>query len=280
MASLLSSPVRRSLPRHLLLAAVLAVLASPRPAAAEALLIGRGGQRQGAARRERDLSVVSGLGHQADDAYVTLKAVTRPPHHPRHGVHGLAERGRPAPSKMGFKAGTQLTVDNALKMMLVHSANDMAVVLAEGVGGSIEEFADEMNATAQRLGMTQTHYRQSQRPARRRPDHLGARSRHPGPRADPRIPRIQISTGTSRRSSSAGASCATTNRLIGALSGRRRHEDRLHLRLRLQSRRLRDPRQQAADRGRARRAVVAGARGLQGRCNCWKSGFAGVACRG
>ena len=62
------------------------------------------------------------------------------------------------PSKMGFKVGTQLTVDNTLKMMLVHSANDMAVVLAEGVGGSIPKFADEMNATARRLGMTQTYY--------------------------------------------------------------------------------------------------------------------------
>ena len=62
------------------------------------------------------------------------------------------------PSKMGFKSGTQLTVDNALKMLLVHSANDMAVVLAEGVSGSIEKFADEMNAAARRLGMTQTSY--------------------------------------------------------------------------------------------------------------------------
>jgi D-alanyl-D-alanine carboxypeptidase len=62
------------------------------------------------------------------------------------------------PSKMGFKSGTQVTVDNALKMLLVHSANDMAVVLAEGVSGSIEKFADEMNAAARRLGMTQTSY--------------------------------------------------------------------------------------------------------------------------
>jgi D-alanyl-D-alanine carboxypeptidase len=62
------------------------------------------------------------------------------------------------PSKMGFKVGTQVTVDNALKMMLVHSANDMAVVLAEGVSGSIEKFSSEMNANAQRLGMTQTSY--------------------------------------------------------------------------------------------------------------------------
>jgi D-alanyl-D-alanine carboxypeptidase len=59
---------------------------------------------------------------------------------------------------MGFRPGTQVTVDNALKMMLVRSANDMAVVLAEGVGGSIDGFSVMMNDTAQKLGMTQTHY--------------------------------------------------------------------------------------------------------------------------
>ncbi|WP_424628183.1 D-alanyl-D-alanine carboxypeptidase family protein [Bradyrhizobium sp. SYSU BS000235] len=63
-----------------------------------------------------------------------------------------------APSKMGFPVGTQVTVDNAVKMMMVKSANDIAVVLAEGVGGSIDNFAEEMNKNAQRLGMTQTHY--------------------------------------------------------------------------------------------------------------------------
>jgi D-alanyl-D-alanine carboxypeptidase len=62
------------------------------------------------------------------------------------------------PSKMGLRAGTQLTIDNAMKMMLVKSANDMAVVIAEGVGGSIDGFADQMNATAAKLGMTQSHF--------------------------------------------------------------------------------------------------------------------------
>ena len=63
-----------------------------------------------------------------------------------------------APSKMGFPAGVKVTVDNALKMMMVKSANDMAVVLAEGVGGSIEDFAGMMNETAKQLGMTQSHF--------------------------------------------------------------------------------------------------------------------------
>jgi D-alanyl-D-alanine carboxypeptidase len=63
-----------------------------------------------------------------------------------------------SPSKMGFPPGTQVTVDNALKMMMVKSANDMAVVLAEGVGGSVDGFSAMMNQAAQRLGMTQTSY--------------------------------------------------------------------------------------------------------------------------
>jgi D-alanyl-D-alanine carboxypeptidase len=63
-----------------------------------------------------------------------------------------------APSKMGFKTGTTVTLENALAMMMVKSANDMAAVIAEGVSGSIEKFADEMNRNALRLGMTQTTY--------------------------------------------------------------------------------------------------------------------------
>ena len=63
-----------------------------------------------------------------------------------------------SPAKMGFRPGTQVTVDNALKMMMVKSANDMAMVLAEGVGGSVDGFSALMNDNAKRLGMTQTSY--------------------------------------------------------------------------------------------------------------------------
>ena len=79
-------------------------------------------------------------------AYVTLQAVKEG----RITLDTLFTVSRnavaQAPTKMGFPLGTQVTVDNALKMMMVKSANDMAVVLAEGVAGSIEDFADEMNA--------------------------------------------------------------------------------------------------------------------------------------
>lgn len=91
-------------------------------------------------------------------AYVTFKALRAGRLTPETLITVSENAAAQKPSKMGFKVGTQVTVDNALKMMLVKSANDMAVVLAEGVGGSLPGFVDEMNATAAELGMTGTHY--------------------------------------------------------------------------------------------------------------------------
>ena len=62
------------------------------------------------------------------------------------------------PSKMGFKVGTVIDLNNALTMMLVHSSNDIAMAVAESVGGSEEAFVARMNAEAARLGMTSTHF--------------------------------------------------------------------------------------------------------------------------
>ena len=69
-----------------------------------------------------------------------------------------ARAARMPPSKMGFRPGTEVTLDNALKMLMVKSPNDVAVMVAEGVSGSIEAFADDMNADAQRLGMHESHF--------------------------------------------------------------------------------------------------------------------------
>ena len=65
---------------------------------------------------------------------------------------------RMAPSKMGFRPGTEVTLDNALKMLMVKSANDIAVTIAEGVSGSVDAFAKEMNAAAARIGMRESHF--------------------------------------------------------------------------------------------------------------------------
>ncbi|WFS00404.1 D-alanyl-D-alanine carboxypeptidase family protein [Rhizobium tumorigenes] len=61
-------------------------------------------------------------------------------------------------AKMYFKPGQKMTLDNALKMMLVKSANDLAMAVAETVGGSEQGFVAKMNAEAARLGMTSSHF--------------------------------------------------------------------------------------------------------------------------
>ena len=52
----------------------------------------------------------------------------------------------------------QFTVEQLLEMLLVHSANDAANVLAEYVGGSIESFISMMNTKVNELGLTNTHF--------------------------------------------------------------------------------------------------------------------------
>ena len=91
-------------------------------------------------------------------AYTTLRAIKEG----RISLSTLLTMSRNAaaqqPTKMGFNIGTTVTVDNALKMLMVKSANDIAVAIAEGVGGSIGGFADLMNANARRLGMSQSNF--------------------------------------------------------------------------------------------------------------------------
>ena len=60
--------------------------------------------------------------------------------------------------KVYARPGQEITLDNALRIMMVKSANDIAYVVAEGVGGDVETFVGMMNAEAQRLGMQDTRF--------------------------------------------------------------------------------------------------------------------------
>lgn len=57
------------------------------------------------------------------------------------------------PSRIDIKAGETITVENAIKAVIVKSANDCAVVLAEALAPTEREFAVLMNNKAQKLGM-------------------------------------------------------------------------------------------------------------------------------
>lgn len=61
-------------------------------------------------------------------------------------------------SSASLEVNEQLTVEQLLQLLLVHSANDAANVLAEHVGGSIESFVSMMNTKIHELGLSNTHF--------------------------------------------------------------------------------------------------------------------------
>jgi len=64
-----------------------------------------------------------------------------------------------APSKLGLKPGDSIRVETAIRAIVTKSANDVAVIVAEALGGDEPGFAKMMTAKARALGMTQTVYR-------------------------------------------------------------------------------------------------------------------------
>jgi D-alanyl-D-alanine carboxypeptidase len=63
-----------------------------------------------------------------------------------------------APAKSGLDKGAAVTLQDGLYVMLVKSANDMAVAIAETVGGDEPTFVKQMNLMAQQMGLTNTHF--------------------------------------------------------------------------------------------------------------------------
>jgi D-alanyl-D-alanine carboxypeptidase len=62
------------------------------------------------------------------------------------------------PTKLGLHAGETISVDDAIKAVVTRSANDIAVAIAETIGGDEESFAGLMTLKAHALGMSSTHF--------------------------------------------------------------------------------------------------------------------------
>jgi serine-type D-Ala-D-Ala carboxypeptidase (penicillin-binding protein 5/6) len=61
-------------------------------------------------------------------------------------------------SKMFVKLGDQVSVQDLIRGIIIDSGNDGCVVVAEGLGGTVENFVTMMNARAKQLGLTQSHF--------------------------------------------------------------------------------------------------------------------------
>ena len=66
---------------------------------------------------------------------------------------------RAEPTKLGLRAGSRISVGDAIPAIAVRSANDVAIVVAENISGSESAFADRMTRTARSIGMRSTSFR-------------------------------------------------------------------------------------------------------------------------
>ena len=62
------------------------------------------------------------------------------------------------PTKLSLRPGQTINVDTAIRAIVIRSANDVAVVIAEALGGTESHFAEMMTARARQLGMKDTNY--------------------------------------------------------------------------------------------------------------------------
>jgi serine-type D-Ala-D-Ala carboxypeptidase (penicillin-binding protein 5/6) len=94
--------------------------------------------------------------------YLALKAIHSGVLSPDSNVTVSTEAWRigrvPGSSRMFLDVGDTVTVRHLLEGLMVASGNDAAEQLAETIGGSADRFVEEMNATAARLGMHDTHF--------------------------------------------------------------------------------------------------------------------------
>lgn len=90
--------------------------------------------------------------------YVVLEAIESGRVEPNSPVIVTHKAAKEPPSKLGLRPGTVLTVDTAVKIIMVKSANDITMALAEAVGGSEGKFIAMMNDAAKRLGMTRSRF--------------------------------------------------------------------------------------------------------------------------
>ena len=72
-------------------------------------------------------------------------------------VNSETARAQP-PSKIGLPLNAKLKLKDAIEILMVKSANDVAVMIAEKIGGSVEGFVQQMNETAKRLGMRSSKF--------------------------------------------------------------------------------------------------------------------------
>lgn len=92
-------------------------------------------------------------------AYLATLEINRGQIREEDKVHVSEKAWRTGGSRMFIQVGSQVSVGDLLHGVIIQSGNDASVALAEHIAGSEDAFADLMNQQAQRLGLTNTQFR-------------------------------------------------------------------------------------------------------------------------
>lgn len=90
--------------------------------------------------------------------YLLFEAIHRGEYTTEAELLVSADAATQTPVNLGIRAGQKITVDDAINALIVVSANDVSVVVAEAIAGSHTLFVDQMNNKAKRLGMNRTRF--------------------------------------------------------------------------------------------------------------------------
>lgn len=90
--------------------------------------------------------------------YMLFEAIERDQINLDSSLTASRNAARQPPSRLGLRRGNTLTVDQAIRALCVQSANDVAVMIAERLGGTEARFSARMTARARELGMTSTNF--------------------------------------------------------------------------------------------------------------------------
>jgi D-alanyl-D-alanine carboxypeptidase len=143
---------------RLLLAGALTAFAAAEPAAAGPALLMEPSTGLVLYAEDADLPWRPASLTKLMTAYLTFEAIRDGKLSPEDVVTCTQHAQSQPPSRLGMPVGATLKVDLAVKALIVKSANDVAVMLADKLGGSEAGFVEMMNNTARRLGMTNTHF--------------------------------------------------------------------------------------------------------------------------
>ena len=143
---------------RLYLAGALAILVAANPAAAGPALLMEPSTGLILYAEDADLPWRPASLTKLMTAYIAFEAIRDGKLSPEDTVTCTQHAQSQPPSRLGMPVGAQLKVDLAIKALIVKSANDVAIMLAEKIGGTEENFVAMMNQTAKRLGMTNTHF--------------------------------------------------------------------------------------------------------------------------